>query len=326
LITVLCANAGIDKTYEISNFAAGGYYHPGQVQTVAGGKGINVARVLRARGQPLLVTGFAGGNNGRFLTRQLMNSGISMDFVPVAEESRVCINIIDGAQGTGTRVDEVGPLVTPNEIDRLTRKWERLLEDSRLAIISGSAPRGAPYELYAELVAAARDRRVPVIVDARDEMLARAVAARPTMIKPNLSEFQRLMERPLPVPDGLVEAGRELLLDRLKVLVVSMGVRGAIGMSEQNGFWWARPPKVNVVSSVGSGDALVAGFAAAWMERAPFEERLRLATAAAAANAATFGAGVCTRERIDGLLPEVKLERLDADREAEAAQPDQQQS
>ena len=315
MITVLCANAGIDKTYEIGNFATGGYYHPGQVQTVAGGKGINVARVLKVLGQPLVVTGFVGGSNGRFLTSQLMSSGIPVDLVPIAEESRICINILDDAQGTQTRVDEIGPLVTPSEVGRLRSKWDRLLEGSSLGVISGSAPRGVPLELYAELVESARKQKVPVILDAHDELLARAVAARPRMIKPNLSELQRLMERPLPVPDGLVEAGKELLLEFVKVVVVSLGARGAIGMTDKHGVWWGRPPKVKIVSSVGSGDALVAGFATASIERRPFEERLRLGIAAAVANAMTFGAGVCTQEQIEELLPQVKMERLDAEPE-----------
>lgn len=319
MITVLCANAGVDKTYEIANYAAGGYYHPGQVLTVAGGKGINVARVLAALGQSHRVTGFAGGNNGRFISKQLMAAGSPPELVTIAEESRVTISVIDRVQHTETRVDEVGALVTPGEVSKLTAKWRKLLGSSNMAIISGSAPRGVSKELYAELAQMARKAKVPLILDAHDEMLARALSARPMMIKPNLSEFQQLMRAQLTVPDGVVAASRELLDDGLSVVMVTLGARGAIGVTKNHGIWWAKPPKVSVVSAVGSGDAFVAGFAAASMERKDFSERMRLATACGAANASSFGAGHITREKVEDILPEVTLERLDADH-AESAE------
>ncbi|MEA3403272.1 MAG: 1-phosphofructokinase family hexose kinase [Armatimonadota bacterium] len=312
MITVLCANAGVDKTYEVPNFAAGGYYHPSAASTVAGGKGINVARVLKVLGQSHLVMGFAGGGNGRFINRYLIDEGFNTDFVQVAEESRVTINIIDQAQGTQTRVDELGPLVTPSEVRRLHSTWRRHIQRASLAVIAGSAPRGVNLEVYAELVEAAHQREVPVIVDARDELLARAVPARPTVMAPNLGELQRLVERQLSVPDGVLEAATELVDEGIRVVLVTLGARGAIAVTRSGGVWSARPPEIERLSSVGSGDALVAGFAAASVQRKPFGERLRLGVACGAANAETFGACNVTVERIRELLPEVEIERLDA--------------
>ncbi len=320
MITVLCANAGIDKTYEIANFGAGGYYHPGRVLTAAGGKGINVARVLATLGLAHRVTGFAGGNNGRFLAKNLADTGSTPDFVAIAEESRVTTTIIDRVQHTNTRVDEVGALVTPGEVDKLKRKWGKLLGASKLAVIAGSAPRGVTKELYAELVTLARKAKVPLVLDAHDELLERTIPARPTMITPNLGELQQLLHKQLSVPDGVVEASRELLADGISVVIVTMGQRGAIGVTSKHGIWWAKPPKVSVVSSVGCGDALLAGFAAASLERKDFGERVRLAVAAGTANATTFGAGQVTREKITEVLADVKLERLDPE-EAEGTEP-----
>ncbi len=289
---------------------------------MAGGKGINVARVLATLGQAHRVIGFAGGNNGRFISKQLMDMGSRPELVTIAEESRVTISVIDRVQHTETRVDEVGALVTPGEVSKLTAKWRKLLGSSKMAIISGNAPRGVSKELYAELAQMAREAKVPLILDAHDEMLARALPARPMMIKPNLSEMQQLMRAPLTVPDGVVAASRELLDDGLSVVMVTLGARGAIGVTESHGVWWAKPPKVSVVSAVGSGDAFLAGFAAASMERNDFGERMRFATACAAANAASFGAAQITREKVEEILPEVTLERLDeADTESAEDQP-----
>jgi len=322
LITVLCANAGVDKTYEVDNYAVGGYYHPSGISTAAGGKGINVARVLGALRRPHLITGFVGGNNGRFINRDLMDDGLRTDFVAIAEESRVTINVIDPTQRTQTRLDETGPLVTPTELQRLRDTWRRHLERSALAIISGSAPRGVNLEIYAELVQAARSLKVPVILDAYDELLARAVPEGPTVIAPNLGELQQLVRRQLSVPDGVLQAATDLVEGGVSVVLVTLGARGAIGVTRANGVWWARPPAIERVSSVGSGDAFVAGFAAASIERKGFGERMRLAVACGAANAETFGAGNVTAERISELAAEVTLERLDAsaDEDAEGEQ------
>lgn len=318
MITVLCANAGVDKTYEVPNFAAGGYYHPSSASTVGGGKGINVARVLEALGQSNVIVGFAGGNNGRFINRNLMDAGLDTDMVTIAEESRVTINIIDRAQGTQTRVDEMGPLVTPTEVRRLGETWERHIERSSLAIIAGSAPRGVNLDLYAELIETARTLRKPVILDARDALLAHAIEARPTVITPNLSELQRVMRRELSVPDGIVTAATDLTEKGIRVVLVTLGARGAIGMGGSQGVWWARPPKIDRVSSVGSGDAFAAGFAVGSVDRRSFPERLRLAVACGAANAETARAGLLTVERVHELAPEVKLERLDGEAEENA--------
>ncbi len=311
MITVLCANAGIDKTYEVPNFVVGGFYHPSHTVTTAGGKGINVARVLALLGVPHRVTGFAGGNNGRYLTRQLLDSGSQSDFVTIAEESRVTITVVDRVQHTHTRVDEVGALVTPGEVDKLISKWRRLMSETRLAVISGSAPRGVSKELYAELTEIARAAKVPLVLDAHDELLERALTARPMMIKPNLAELQRLMRRQLSVPDGVIEAGRELLAQGVSLVVVTMGARGALGVTQGHGIWLAVPPKVPVVNPVGSGDAFLAGFLAASLQRLGFDERLRLATAAGAANVTALAPGQFPRGLLDELAPQVKIERLD---------------
>lgn len=313
MITVLCANAGVDKTYEVPNFATGGYYHPMASRTVAGGKGINVARALATLRQANIVTGFAGGNNGRFITANLIDADFKTDLIGIAEESRVTINVIDKAQHTQTRVDEVGPLVTPTELRRLRDAWTKNLRASAMGIIAGSAPRGVNLELYAELIEIAHSMKRPVILDAHDELLARAIEACPTVISPNLGELQRLVRRQLSVPDGVIAAATELVDDGVRVVLVTLGARGVIGMGRASGIWWAKPPAIERISSVGSGDAFVAGFATASMERRPFEERLRLAVACGAANAETVGACEISAQRVEELAAAVTLDRLDGD-------------
>lgn len=321
MLTVLCLNAGIDRTYEINDFAVGGYFRPQRARVNAGGKGINVARVAHRLGVETIVSGFAGGAGGSFISRQLNAEGVLTDFVPIEEEPRVCVNVINRTAQKQTQIDEVGPLVTPSELTRLRSKWRELLAKSAAAVLSGSAPRGVPFNVYAELITIARRAGVPAILDAREEYLAEGVKALPHMVKPNLDELSALLDRPIHDSTAALAGAQELAERGIGIVLVSLGAKGVVGATRKQGHWIATPPKVDVVSAVGSGDALVAGFTAASLGGRGFEECLRWGVAAGAANAATFGNAFCTREQVMELAPHVKISQIDQVGTADAAQP-----
>jgi 1-phosphofructokinase family hexose kinase len=295
MVMVMCANAGVDRVYEVDNFSVGQYHQPRRYRVLAGGKGVNVARTLRIFGCETMLTGFAGGLGARFIQQQMLNIGVQPFFVTIAEESRVCINIVDSKSRAQTRVDEIGPLVTPSEVQALRRRWARLLERAKVAVISGSVPRGVPLDLYADLITVARRARVPVLLDARENMLTRSLAAKPALLKPNLQELQEVMGRTLSVPEGVVEAANEIVSQGVHSVVVTMGAQGCIAVNARGERYWAKPPQVELVSDVGSGDAMMGGIAAAIASGKPLAEQLRWGVGAGAANAATFGP--CTFER-----------------------------
>ncbi len=311
MILVMCANAGIDRTYEVENFAVGSYHMPHRFRADAGGKGVNVARALRTLGAEVLLLGFAGGISQPFMAEKLAQQNIVTELVPIGEESRLCINVVDPTNSSQTQLDEISPLVTPDEVERLKRQWRRLLDRSRMAIISGSAPRGVPFHFYAEMVQLARTKRVPLILDARDQLLASAIEAAPDVIKPNLAELQELVGLPLSVPQGVLQAAKDLIARGVRIVIVSMGKRGAIFVTPKQGSYWAVPPEIEFVSSVGCGDAMVAGFAAASLHNRPLEERIRWAMAMGAAAASSFGAVPESRSEVEPLLAGVKIELLE---------------
>lgn len=310
MIVVLCANAGIDRTYEVENFALGHYHHPRHYRVAAGGKGINVARALRAFGVKATVTGFVGGLAAQFIQRQLLEAGLQPAFVPIGEESRVCINIIDVHSRAQTQVDEVGPLVTPSEVDALRRRWPRLLARASLAIISGSVPRGVPLDLYAELIAAAHEAGRPVLLDARDDLLRRALPARPDLVKINIHELERLAGRSLTFPAGAREALKALVSAGVGTAIVTAGRAGSVGVSATGQELWAEPPEVPNVGTVGSGDAYLAGVAAAMAAGRGLDEQMRWGTAAGAANAMTLGACLFERAQVQECLAGAKVTSL----------------
>ncbi|MFQ6099272.1 MAG: 1-phosphofructokinase family hexose kinase, partial [Armatimonadota bacterium] len=182
MVTTLTLNAAVDRTYLVRNFSLGAFHRPEKTRAVPGGKGINVSRILRTMGHEVIASGFAGGMAASFIKRELERVGILADFVPIAEESRFCISVIDPEKASSTQVDEAGPLVTPSEVRALRHKLSELLQRARLLIISGSVPRGVPFTIYADLIALAREHKVHTILDTHDEPLAEGIKARPMMI------------------------------------------------------------------------------------------------------------------------------------------------
>ncbi len=310
MILILCCNTAMDRTYQVPNFRSGKFHHTSDFTVVAGGKGVNVARALSTLDHKSTVTGFAGGMVGRFVVSELRRLEIKPAFVQIAEESRLVQNFIDSVTSAETRVDELGPLVSPRELRRLERRWTKLLAEAQIAIIAGSTPRGVPDTLYRDLVTAAKQAGVPVIVDAHDALLAQSIVATPTIITPNLAELQTLAGRQLTVPRGVQQASGELIQQGIELVLTSLGGVGAIAVAS-SGCWIVEAPQVNVVSSVGSGDAMVAGLVMAIVEGLPLTEQLKWAVAAGTANAAIFGAGLPDRSSVEDLLADTTLTPLD---------------
>jgi len=321
VILVLSANAGLDRTYLVSNFTVGMYHQPRRFRVLPGGKGVNAARVLRQLGDEVIVTGFAGGHIGAALTSMLKADGLRTEFVRIAEESRLCLNIVDETTRAQTQLDEVGPLVSPNELAQLTSQWNRLLPHATMVIIAGSAPRGVPLEIYQDFIFTAKERRLPVVLDVREPYLSPAVQAGPTVLKPNHSELSALADTELSIPAGIVQASRDLLRYGVKMVLTSVGKQGAICVAAEAGNWWAKPPATDAVSEVGSGDAMVAGLVHASAARVSLQARLRWAVAAGTVNATQLGAGLTNKEEVEKLVEAVQVQQLTAEGEVQAPPP-----
>jgi len=317
MILVLCANAGLDRTYEVPHFSVGMYHQPRRFRVLPGGKGVNVARALRLLGHEVLLTGFAGGHIGAAMMAMLRAEDIRTEFVKIAEESRLCLNIIDENSRSQTQLDEPGPLVSPSELEQLRQQWLRLLRYAHVAIIAGSAPRGAPFDVYVDFIFAAKERRLPVLLDVREPYLSSAVQAGPTIVKPNLNELSALFGQEFTVPEGVIAASQNLLRYGIKMVLTSMGREGAIAVTSQAGIWRARPPAVETYSEVGAGDAMLAGLVHATLSRLSLPDRLRWAVAAGAAAAQQLGATIGSREEVEKLVADVAVEALSAGRTPE---------
>lgn len=310
LITTVTLNAAIDKTYYLRNFPLGKVSRIDSMLSLPGGKGINVARVIRQLGGESFATGYIGGYNGMFIERELAKQGIPYDFVKVSGESRICLNIIQTDEKSSTELLEPGPTITSEEVETMKRKVCELARRSRIVAFSGSIPTGIPNNIYADLIEVVKAEGAMSFLDTSGDAFLQGVLAKPYFIKPNEDEIQKILGKPVKRESDLFESIRNLMRQGIACVAVSLGAVGAVA-----GFdgllYRIKPPAIEILNTVGCGDAFVAGMAVAMAENKPIEECLRLATASGTANALTVEGGNVRSEDVGMLLEQVEIVRID---------------
>jgi len=280
-----------------------------EVLVASAGKSTNVARAAHTLGETVLATGTIGGNTGADLAAELTHAGIPHDFVHTAAPTRVCITVVDRAAATATElIEETGP-VTDEESERL---WEKLLDlvpQARVIVMSGALAPKVPQGFYAMICRLARDLAIPAIVDARGPELLATLAERPLLVKPNRAELETSIGRSIGDQTDLLSAMRDLTTRGAHSVAVTAG-KDAVYFCVKDRAWRLTPPRVQVVSAIGSGDAFAAGFAVGVVRGLEPIECARLGVACGSANALTSRAGFVTRADIDRLLPQVTIEPI----------------
>lgn len=271
------------------------------VKQTASGKSLNVARVLKTLGQPLIATGFLGGDAAQIMRRDLDASGIAHDFVDVEPETRTCITVIDQAAATATELIEESKTLSDGDWTAMLEKVAQLLGECRVMVMSGSLPPKAPQRFYGDCCNLATKVGVTTILDTRGEPLRQALSAHPNVIKLNLAEFEETFgERGMPSVEWLGSA-------ELQQLVITHGGEPTL-VWDGDRAWRINTPKVEVISPIGSGDSFAAGLAAGLMRDEPLHEAARLGAACGAANAMTPVAGFVRPEDVAHLLAQIKSE------------------
>ncbi|TFE30629.1 1-phosphofructokinase family hexose kinase [Cohnella luojiensis] len=305
-ITTVTLNAAIDKTYYVPTLVKGTVMRAESVLSAAGGKGVNVARVLRQLGHTeVAATGFASGYNGKFIIDQVKEIGIEAEFVEALGESRLCLNFIDRGDGTSTEILEPGPDIREKHLDHLKRKLHQLAQESALVIFSGSIPKGLHPGLYAQLIGIARAAGAEVFLDASGKPLSQGLLAKPSFIKPNEEEIVPLLAGT--IENDLYEGVVSLMNKGIANVVVTLGGEGAVAGVEGK-LYRVQTPKLKVVNTVGCGDAFVAGYAYGFARNWPAVECLQYAAAAGCANALSSVAGDVRLADHQTLLREVRVE------------------
>lgn len=304
---ILCVNpnAAIDKTLVVENFHLNAIQRPVFELSLPGGKGCNVARVVKTLGLQPVVAGWVGGFHGKFIEAGLHDEGIQTALVHTAVESRDCTSILDSSTGTITEVYEKGRPVAPKELEWFYPLFQEWLPRVQLVTLSGSLPPGVPDDFYAILIGMAHKAGVRVMLDSSGEPLRVGLEeGRPDLLKCNRTELSEATGQPMETLDDIRRLAGDLAVRLGGQVVVTLGEVGAVAADGQRA-WTIQAPRVRVVSAVGSGDAFLAGLACGAIEGRSFEACLRLATAAGSANAMRIGAGVLRLEDVQALLEQV---------------------
>lgn len=322
MIVTVTLNPAVDKTLIVRRFTPGQTNRATIHRVDVGGKGINVALNLKNMGCEVVATGFVAAGDRAGVVAALTHAGIEAAFVPVAGDTRVNLKIIDSLDGMETEINEPGFMVPPESIAALADMLRRLATRASVIVFSGSLPPEAPPDLYAQLIALAGAQGVLTVLDTAGAALAYGLAAKPDLVKPNRAEAEELLGECIGDETNLATAARRILALGARSVVISLGSDGALGLAS-DGMWRARPPALAVRSTVGAGDAMVAGLAYGLMQSQSSREALRLATAASCAAAAASGP-LGTSEQIELLLPLVSVSAIDiagASRIAPAVEP-----
>lgn len=276
MILTVTLNMALDVTYHVQTFERGHTTRVADVARRAGGKGVNVARVLHELGRDTVVTGLVGGFTGEAARAELKAAGLRDELVEIEGQSRLTLVVVE-REGSATGFSERGPIVTGDEWEAARTRFDELIGASSVVVLAGSLPAGVPPEAYAQLIAAATDAGVPVLLDAEGEPLALGAAAGPAVVKVNRSELAGT------TGEREVEAGA-LALRRAgaRAVVVTEGPAGLTCFSDR-GTIHAVAPKVLNGNPTGAGDAVSAALAVGMTDDLPWNDRLSDAAALSAA-------------------------------------------
>jgi 1-phosphofructokinase family hexose kinase len=314
MIITVTLNTAIDKTLSVPNFRLGRRHRTVEQTTMPGGKGVNVARVLKTLGAPVIATGFAGGPTGTRIVEQLTQLSVLSDFVRISEESRTNTAVIDPTTGEQTEINERGPRVSVQECDLFVDKLLYLAKGASLCVFAGSLPRDVDVDLYARLIRELRRLGVTTVVDTDGDPLRRAVRAEPDVISPNVLEAEELVGHEFNDDEDRILAVREMTDVGAREAVMTMpdGCFAYMAPEEPNGrvLYRVRVPAGTIEprATVGSGDAFLAGFVASRYAGRSTAECLAFGVACGAESTRHLGAGLIDPDRARRLLGEISVE------------------
>jgi 1-phosphofructokinase len=269
-------NPAIDTTLVIPHFAAGQVNRVTRTYHQAGGKGVNVAATLAGHGFKTAVTGFLGRDNEDLFQAFFAQRGLGNFFLPVPGKTREGLKIVDPEQHRTTDVNFPGFTLGPDDFGALVARVGELTACPWF-VMSGSLPPSVPVWAYRDLIRRVKAAGCRVVLDTSGEAFGAALEAVPQVIKPNRHELAAFLGRPLSDRDSVCREARGLLDRGIEMVVVSMDEDGALFITRDEALC-VRPPRVKVNSTVGAGDAMVAGIVAAQLRGLTLSESARLAT------------------------------------------------
>jgi 1-phosphofructokinase len=310
-IATVTLSPALDLTVRLPVLAVGELNRAGPAELRPAGKGVNVSVMLAVLGEASLASGLLGEGDLAAFGAFLRPFGITPDFVSIPGRCRINVKLVETAARQVTDINPAGPEASVAALEAL---GDRLAQHApRIAVLAGSLPPGLPPGAWAELMTMLAASGTQVLLDSSGPAFEAALAAKPALVKPNRAELAAWLGRDLPDRAALVEGARQLQAQGIDRVVVSDGGAGAVFVLP-DATLWATPPKVTLTTTVGAGDAMVAGLAAAIARGLDAEATARLATGCAAAavsrDVGAPGGGVPLRAEIERLAADTRIEHL----------------
>lgn len=309
MIATVTLNASVDKLYLVDSLHPYEVSRVKKVNNTAGGKGLNVSRIISQAGEDVAAAGIIGGYNGMLFESLITQKNIQKHFTRIEGETRCCVNLWDTSAQKSTEYLEPGFFVTLEELERFVEDYIRVIQMSDAVCISGSTPPGTPDDFCARLVGIAKEYGKPVLADVEGAQLKKAIGAKPTVVKPNKDEIEQLYPVDASSYAQLAQTARQIYEEGIGIAAVSIGKEGAV-IACDAGVYHARPPEIKVVNTVGSGDSMIAGFAIGICRGYPLMESIRYAAALAAANTLTMETGSFKMQDLKDLLPQIEIQKM----------------
>ena len=309
MILTVTMNPSIDVSYPLNQLNIDTVNRVTKVSKTAGGKGLNVSRVLSQLDASLTATGVIGGHFGDYLTEQLDKDGIPHSFSKIAGETRSCIAILH--EGKQTEILESGPEVSKEEQTEFIANFEKLLTDTDYITISGSLPKGIGHNFYSLLIEKATAADVKVLLDTSGETLKTSIesAYKPFLIKPNETEIADLLGKEINSESELMDALEDEEFDGIEWIVVTLGADGAI-VKKGKDYYKVSIPTIEVVNAVGSGDSTIAGLAFALAENKSPEDVMKSGMVTGMLNTQEEKTGFINVDNYDSLFNQIKVEKI----------------
>ena len=310
MIITVTMNPSVDISYPLDALKIDDVNRVEKVSKTAGGKGLNVSRVIKQMNGELIASGIHGGSLGTYIVEQLNKEEVPNRFLEIEKESRNCIAILH--EGNQTEILESGPTLDDGEGDEYFKLFEELLDEADVVTISGSLPKGLSPTYYQQLLEMSRDKQVKILVDTSGEALKQTLLGgqKPFLIKPNTDELNGLLEQEVTSDiEVLKEALSDSLFDGVEAIVVSMGADGAFAKIHGE-FYKVSIPKINVVNPVGSGDATIAGLAMGIDQELSWVDVLKIAMTTGMLNTMEDKTGHINMKNFEMYFEQVKVEKI----------------
>lgn len=306
MIYTVTFNPSIDYIMFTDGFELKGLNRATSTYKFAGGKGINVSRVLKTLGVSSTALGFAGGFPGAFIAQTLEKSHIKTDFIKVDEDTRINVKLKSGDE---TEINAPGPSITEDQFQALLNQIKQTTYEDTV-IVAGSVPKSIPSDAYAQIAEITQQTGAKLVVDAEKDLVNTVLKYKPLFIKPNKDELEEMFDMTVESDQDVVKYGREILKEGAQSVIISLGGDGAIYIDNERSIK-AQNPKGTVINTVGSGDSTVAGMVAGLESGLTLEESFRQAVASGTATA--FTEDLATKDGIEKIKSQVTVTLLDGE-------------